>query len=43
MISNDPESSPVMNFAPHLCMPNPNEFWVLNEGLLYLSGEDHEN
>lgn len=43
MISTDPESSPAMNFAPHLCMPNPNEFWALNGGLSDLSGEDHEN
>ncbi|KAL3703428.1 hypothetical protein TMatcc_010617 [Talaromyces marneffei ATCC 18224] len=43
MISNDPRSSPVMNFAPHLCMPNPNEFWALNGGLPDLSGKEHEN
>ncbi|KUL81902.1 hypothetical protein ZTR_09535 [Talaromyces verruculosus] len=43
MISNDPGSSPVMNFAPHLYIPNPNVFWALNGGLSDLFGEEHEN
>ena len=43
VVSNDPESSPVVNFAPHLSMPNPHDFWALNGGMNDFSGEDHEN
>jgi hypothetical protein len=43
IIISEDASSPVMNFAPHLSMPNPSEFWALSGGLDNFYGEDHEN
>lgn len=43
LVSNDEGSSPVINFTPHLSMPNPNAFWLLNGGLSDIDSEDHEN
>lgn len=43
LISDEEGPSEVMNFTPHLAMPNPNKFWTLNGGLPNIHGDDHEN
>jgi hypothetical protein len=43
IIVSDDAGSELMNFVPHLAIPHPNGFWVLNGGLPGINGEEHEN
>ncbi|KAH8896955.1 hypothetical protein GQ53DRAFT_838371 [Thozetella sp. PMI_491] len=43
LLVSDGEDGLALNFAPHLAMPHPNEFWILNGGLPNLHGETHED